>query len=138
MRRATGSVLLALMFGLTFVACGSSDNHLSAAAQRQLQTLVGQVRRAAAAHDRAGAQQSLQALRRAVASDKKSGDIGADRAAHILADATRVTARLALVTTTSTIPVTVPTTRPPPPGHDKGPGKDHGNGDKHGGQNGND
>ena len=127
-------MVLAFVVALALVGCGSTSNDgLSGAAGRQLQMLVGQVRRAAAAHDRAGAERSLASLQRAAASYEKSGAIGKDRAARILADATRVQARLALLTTTSTIPVTVPTTstEPPGPGQGKGHGNGHDKGDKH-------
>ena len=85
-----------------------------------------QIRRAAEARDRVGAQHALAALQGAVAASEQDGEIGSAKAAQILAAAERVQHQLALVPTTTTTTTTT-TTVPEKKGHGK-EGKHNGDG----------
>jgi hypothetical protein len=123
----------ALAAVLALISCGGANTgSLSAPARTELDSLTAQLRRAADAFDRQGAQQALTRLRQAVALDESKGELGETRGTQILEAAAGVANLLVLdvkptvaSTTTTTTTAVEPTTpdrgtKPPPP-----PGKGH-------------
>jgi hypothetical protein len=114
--------------------CGEQVD-LAPRAQRQLQSVVDEVRAAVTAADRIGARSALRDLERAVSSLVDSGQISEDRAADILAAAREVADQLSLLPAPepSPSPSAEATTSPTPeptddPGHgDEANGNGHGN-----------
>jgi len=86
--------------------------------------MTRQVRVAVTSRNRVRAHRALVALRREVARDVRTGDIGASRAKKVLADAAAVEAKLVLLPAATTTTTPVPTT---PPGDDE-PGRGNGHG----------
>jgi hypothetical protein len=134
MTARTRLVAGALAAVLALISCGgASTGSLSAPARTELDSLTAQLRRAAEAFDRQGAQQALTRLRQAVASDESKGELGETRGTQILEAAAGVANLLVLdvkptvasTTTTTTTTAVEPTTsdrgtKPPPQ-----PGKGH-------------
>jgi hypothetical protein len=106
--------------------CGTGDRKMSQAARTALQPLVARARERAAAHDAAGAERVLAALRRKVDHFERTNDIDETDADRIKHAASEVEHRLTLITTTTT--TTTTTTVPPPP--PKKPDDHHGPGHK--------
>jgi hypothetical protein len=92
----------ALAAAILLAACGSSGQGMSDAARRRLTPLVEQVRERAAAHDAAGAEQTLATLRQTVAQFEQQGAISRADAEAIMHAAGAVESKLALITTTTT------------------------------------
>ena len=104
------SALTALL--IASAGCGGSAVSVTPGAVRDLSARVTDVRRAAIAHDADAARRALESLRRRVATLRTRGEISDERAAAVLAAATRLDAHLDLVTTT-TVTTTTTTTGPP-------------------------
>jgi hypothetical protein len=130
-KRATVLVLAAVT---ALAACGaSSDDRLSSPARARLEGMTREVRVAAASRNRLRTRRALAAVRREVLRDRRTGDIGATRAKHVLADVAAVEAKLVLLPAPTTTTTTTTTTSPPGDEPGPGPGKHgHGKGDKHG------
>jgi hypothetical protein len=123
--------LTVLLAAALLAGCGGARPAVTAAAASQLAAPIDALRRAAIADDPAGASAALAGLRVEVVRLRSAGQISAERAARVLADAADVEAQLAsLPAPTTTTTSTSTTVAPPPPTaprHDrpKGHGGDH-------------
>ena len=137
MSRLVSALIAALVVAMGGAACGERRD-IAASASSTLQADLQQIRTAATAQNRPAALAALGRLRQRVDELRRQGEVSDERAGRILAAASAVEARLALVTTTTTTTTTVttvpavPRTLPAPlltedprggDGEDKGRGK---------------